>query len=87
MTVYLFTKKVFVFLFHLKVEKRQLYSRYTDHQHEEEDDGPEGASSHLEDNLRVGDEDESGAAADHLLHLHALVVRHVAQDTERHHTG
>ena len=55
------------------------------HEHEEEDDGPDAPARHLEDNLGVGDEDEAGTTADDLLHLHALVVRHMAKDTEGHH--
>ena len=49
---------------------------------EEEDDGPDTAAGHLEDNLWVGDEDEAGAAVHHVLHRHPLVVGHVPEDAE-----
>ena len=54
-------------------------------EHEEEDDGPDTAASHLEHDLGVGDEDEAGAAVDHVLHRHPLVVSHVAEDAEGDH--
>ena len=59
----------------------------TDHQHQEENDGPNWSSSHLKDDLGVGDEHEAGPAVDDLLDLHPLVVRHVPEDTEGDHAG
>lgn len=56
-------------------------------EHEEEDDSPDTAASHLEDDLGVGDEHEARATIDHVLHRHPLVVSHVAEDTEGDHPG
>ena len=53
-----------------------------DDQHEEEDDCPDAASSHLEDDLGIGDEDEAGSTVDDILDLDTLIVSHVSKDAE-----
>ena len=57
----------------------------THKQHGEEDDCPEEGDWKTEDELGVGEEDEPGPGAGHLLHRRALQVRHVAQDGEDQH--
>ena len=57
------------------------------HEHEEEDDGPDAAARHLEDNLGVGDEDEAGPTVDNISDRNPLVVSHVSEDAEGDHPG
>ena len=43
------------------------------HQHDEERDGPDGASWKLQDHLRVGDEDQAWAGVDNILDGNILI--------------
>ena len=58
-----------------------------DQQHREEDGGPEDGAGEGEDEVRVGEEDETGPAVDHIVYGGLLDVSHVAQDREDQHPG
>ncbi len=55
--------------------------------HDEEEDTPQGRHGHLRHGFRVGDEGEAGSALRHLPDMHALLVRHKAQNAEYHEPG
>lgn len=59
----------------------------THQQHDEEDGGPGDRPWQLEHHLRVGEEDESRSALDHVGHADSFLHGDVAEDGEGHAAG